>query len=473
MESETKELLNETDDDSTFTLMGTKYYVIRKRWGVLALVCLIMILDMFTFSFFSYVNDVTSFYFGIEPAVTDLQATISFIGRLVPVALILLCGEWLSFRTVMILGTALNSIGAILITIGVLVKVYACVVVGSFLTGSATAILMAVSLLVSVNWFPPKERGKASSASWVSRRLSALISNQIATRAIGISGPLATNLNSTTDIEYVENQFKVAYSTVFGCLAILTFLCCLISRIYVTEKPPPVVEELALESENTDEKTPMLGGKPSPSYNFKREMKDVTYILSDGSYAILTWVFGFMLMERPLGDVLISSLVLKEFPLADDQFVSIMFTMGIILATIFSPLTGQILDKFSHPRATFIIITFITTIALTAFSICFQIHSLEGVFVSFLIMWSTRDGVLVCLTHRFSAIAQKETDTIRMKASAPPVASTAITAAISITVIRYLLDNYTSAIAVLFPLPFLILSLLSYIFLWKYLRGSH
>lgn len=477
-EDESNEFEGETttteDTEYTYTLQGKKYYIVGKRWTILALICLILLPDMFSFSFFAFINDLTSFYFDIPPAVTDVQATINLIGRMFSTIIVCFIGNLMSFRSITILGSALNALSAILVAIGVIYGLFSLVLFGMFVSGLGAAIVMALIQLVAVIWFPFRERGKANAAMWVARRTSYLFSSLISTRSMGIDYSYTEleeiEINDGNETAKIDLKFKAACSSTFGGLALMSIVCCLIAQFFLPEHPPLCESTQATNDpgENSDESTPMLGEKPK--YSFKKELKEIGELFSNPSFILIFLIYSFMMTERPLGSTLTSSLILAQFPDTNDQFVGIMLVIGIVLASIFSPITGVLLDKLTKPRLIYICIMIVSITGVIAFSVCFQVSSLTGVFASFLILWSTRDGVLVCMTHRLSAILSNKPNSSRIKGYTLPSAGTAICGAIATTCIRILLENVNSSAAVLFPLPFLLFGLFSYIFLWQYLR---
>lgn len=457
---------------NTFLLEGKRHRVVAKRWGISSLVCLISLLDAFGYSILSFINDVTSSYFEIEPAVTDLQAIADQVGIMTSVLGICMIGRWMTLRQITLLACVLQGCGAFLITIGVVSKIFGLVAGGMFLMGGGAGIMMSVGILVTVNWFPLHERGKATALSSASRILASMFSNIVATRTMGISYSHQQLELITTHRETAENlnhRFKTVFSSIFGFLSLSSMVCCILTIIFVADKPPICESEKRFEGPLTED-TPLIG--TSSSYSIITEMKDVVTLFRNGPFAVFFILFSFAFADRAYDATLISSLVLKEFPHSNDQFVGLMYICGIILAAISGPSVGQILDKYSNPRLTIACCTSLLLLAFFASAASFQFHSIAGVFVSYLAVAASRYSLLVCLKHRESGITANQSSSIRLKAYSILTAGAIASLTISTICVRILMDNFSSAFGILFPVPFLVCILLSFRFLWRYQQDA-
>lgn len=470
MESERDHRRKGLDIGKTFLLEGKRHQVVTKRWGILSLVCFIMLLDVFGCGNFSFVNDITSSYFGITPAITDLQAIANLLGRVASAAVICAIGGWVALRQIILLACGLHGLGSLLITIGIVSKIFGLLAAGMFLSGCAAAIIMSVGQQVSVNWFPMHERGKVTALSLASRRLSSLLSNLIATRATGLSyshQQLERMTMQPKMTEGVHHRFLIVFAGIFGSLSLSSLFCFILTAIFVSDKPPvrDYEEQLGLPPK---ESTPFFA--MSTSYSILRELKEVVEISRDRPLKIFFILYAFAMTDRAYDATLISSLVLKEFPRSNDQFVGLMFVSGILIATFSGPLVGQILDTYSKPRLTTVCVASLLILAFAASVASFQFHSIVSVFVSYVTLAASRNSLMICLKHRVSGITANQSSSSRFKANAIVNAGGVVTMIISTACVRALMDNFNSAFSVLLPVPFLVCFALSYIFLWSYLK---
>lgn len=179
-----------------------------------------------------------------------------------------------------------------------------------------------------------------------------------------------------------------------------------------------------------------------------------------------------MLTVRPLADILLSSIVLNAFTYLDDGVVGIMYCVGISLGCLGSPTAGQILDVFSSPRLTFLGFNGGVTIALCVFSISLYMQWFALTCISYVVILFSRDATMVCLSHRITGTMTKESNAVRVKAFSLTGSVPFLNVAITAVIVRTILTNSRAAFAVLFPVPFLVISSLSFVFLWKYLQDT-
>lgn len=453
----------------TFIFQGKRYFITCKRWGILFLSCCILSFDIFCLYFFSFINDMTSVYFNVTPVMTDLLASLNFVGRTVGAIIVCLFSEWMKLRGITVYGSASNCISILLIAVGVFFGNFALSLFGMFLNGVLSGILMTIVQVITLAWFPFDERGKSGAAPWVVRRLTLMLSNIVATRSLGVYEVTQGHISNNAS-EHFVHQFQVTFTGVFGLIALMTLLCCVVAAFYVTDTPS-VYEGDDILPEQTGENTPLL----HTSFNTKslaRQLKDLIVIFKDLSFIIYFCTYIFVSLDNPLGTMLISSLVIKEFPHIADRDVGIFFCIGILVGSFGSAVAGQILDKFAKPQITFICIALLSVTSLAGFSLSFHLHILSGVFAFYLLLWSARDALSVCMLHRLAEMTVHKSHSICVKTFSIAVTLSSLWVAISGFMIRLILKYSSPAISVLFPMPFFVLSIVSYIVFWRHFRGS-
>lgn len=463
---------SKSESRSSFVYRGKRYRVVPKRWGMLLIVCWILLLDIITLAFFAFINDVTSVYFRTPPAVTDWLSTINLVARAAFGIIICFFSQRMSFRTIAMMASGLMTVANILIICGVSSRGnYGFVIVGQIFSGCAAAMVLSIIQLVAFNWFPLWERGKAVSFPWVTRRLSTVFSNLIATRSLGTFTLVSRSGNEIvepSEESLLVFRFRFVFSIVYGLLALAALLCCVISRVYVNERPP-VVKEEEDESCKPDESSSLVAQEP---FSLRKELEGLKYLFTDFSFNLIFTLYCFVLTVRPLFDILLSSLIIQAFPYLNDHIVGIMYCVGISLGSFGSPTAGQILDIFSRPRLTFLGFNGSVTIALCLFSISLYMQWFILSCISYVVLLFSRDATMVCLSHRITGTMTKESNAVRVKAFSLTGSVPFLSVAITAVIVRAILSSSNAAFAVLFPIPFLVLSSLAYVFLWKYLQDT-
>lgn len=426
-------------------------------------------MDMLCFCFFSFINDITSWYFHSTPAQTDWLASTHLIGRALGGIAMCLFSERTGLRNVAVTCSAMNAVASLMIGAGVFLNIFPIAIAGAFVNGVSSLTLLTIMQHITVIWFPPTERGIATSAPWAARRLSLVVSIIISTRTVGSSisenhADMYLHNNETAEL---RTKFKVTYSIVFGTFAFLSLLCCVFSRFYVTDTAPVFVGDEHSE-ENSDEIIPILRHKKF--FDLRREIRELIHVVKNPALALLYIMLASISTEVTLGFILISSIVVKEFPEADDQTVGMVSCIGIIIGAIGSVIAGAVIDRFRKPRLTYISLAAISAVALSAFSLCLHIRNLPGVYAAYLLMSVPREGLLVCIVHHIAATVPDQRHSVRIKVFTIVVMSAALSIVASTTVIRVLVDNVNSTLAVLFPLPFLLWTVVLYILLWSRLQ---
>lgn len=459
---------------STFVFQGKRYYVTPKRWGILLLSCCILSLDVFCFYFFSFINDMTSIYFNVSPAMTDLLASLNMVGRTVGAIAVCIFSDWMTLRGITVYGSALNSISVLCVAIGVYTRKFVLALLGMFLNGAFSGILITIVQVITMTWFPLHERGKSSAAPWVVRRLTLMLSNIIATRSLGAdvimqAGNVSEATTSSAVLKHFIHQFQTTFTIVFGVIAFMTLLCCVIARIYVTDRPA-VCEDGDIPPEELDESTLLLQ-TGSTSYTFVRQVQDLILIFKDISLIIYFCTFIFATLDNPLGTMLISSLVIDAFPKTTDQIVGIAYCIGIVVGSLGSAMTGQVLDKFAKPQITFICFALFSVVSLAGISLSFNLHILVGVFAFYLLLWFSRDALVVCILHRLAEMTIHRTHSIRVKTFSIAVTVSSLGIALTAYIIRIIENQSSPAVGVLYSMPFLVLSIVSYVVFWPHFRA--
>lgn len=450
-----------------FNFQGKRYRVTPKRWGILLLSCCILSLDAFCYYFFSFINDKTSFYFKISPGLTDMLTSFHIIGRAAGVIIVCFLTEWMTLRGITVYGSVGNCFAVLIIAIGVFCQTFWLTSCGMFLNGVFSGVLVAIVQVITMTWFPLNERGKASAAPWILRRLSMMLSNIIATRSLGVHKVVITQ-NATQNIadEHFMQQFQRTFTGVFGLIAFLTMICCMFAWLYVSERPPLYEESGDDLTQIVDEITPTLNCE-----RFREKLDDLWLIIKNLSFVLYFFLLAFVQMDTPLGTTLISSIVTTQFPEIDDGYVGIVLCIGITVGSVGSAMAGQILDKFSKPQTTYVCFALHSILSLASFSICSHLHLLPGVFGSYLLLWSARDALSVCMYHRFAAMTVDQTHSIRVKTFCIAIFAGCLAMAATASIIRLLMNHFTVAVGVLYPMPFLLLSVFIYVYFWRHFEG--
>lgn len=454
---------SEDESEETFLLGGKRYQVLPKRWGVLFIVSIILLLDTFSASFFGFINDISSTYFNVSPAVTDLLSTVNMIARSLFGFVVALGGRRLDFRTLALCTCATIVVGDLLIAAGVSSRQnFAIAVMGQILNGFGATMALTVSQMAPSNWFPDGERGRAVSIPWILRRLSPVVSNLVATQAVKLNQPLL-KVKATTNISLpgmaegeqdLLHRFRISFQSAYLSLSVVAIICFIFSFFYIANYPT-----LKRGETSTPEET-------NRSWSLFEELKEIVTLFKNGKYDLLFVMYLLILSVRPMTEWMLSSIVLAGFPELSDSVVGIMFCVGYSIGSMGPPTGGWVLDKCKRPKLTFFIgiLSVISAIGTFSFAICIQNQVL--LFISYIGITFFRDFCFVCISHSFVHIMSTEDNAMKVRGFSIAGSVPWFSLAIYTAIMRNVLTNFGPVLTVLIPIPFHVMACTLYLLLY-------
>lgn len=453
---------SEDDSEDTFLLSGKRYQVLPKRWGVLFIVSTILLLDTFSASFFGFINDISSTYFNVSPALTDLLSTVNMIARSVFGFVVALGGKLLDFRSLALYTCATIVVGDLLIAAGVSSRRnFAIAVLGQVMNGFGATMALTVSQMAPSNWFPNEERGRAVSIPWILRRLSPVFSNLVATQTVKMEQPLlkvkiAPNMSLPGIVEREHellSRFRLSFQTAYFTLSLVAILSFALSYLYITNYPPLKRNETAPEEIHK-------------KWNLLEEIKGIVLLFKNGQYDLLFVMYVLILSVRPMTEWMVSSIVLAGFPELSDSVVGIMFCVGYSIGSMGPPTGGWVLDKCKRPKLTFFIGILLAMISMGTFSFAICIQNLPLLFVSYVGITFFRDFCFVCISHSFVQTLSTEDNAMKVRGFSIAGSVPWFSLAIYTAIMRAVLTNFGPVLTVLIPIPFHVIACTLYLVLY-------
>ncbi|XP_077974242.1 uncharacterized protein LOC144429891 [Styela clava] len=406
-----------------------------KRWWILALICVIEFQDIYSEGIFGFVNDVASAYFQTQPSVTDILSTCFYLTRGLSGLVMSLFAEYVNFRMLSRMTTIFLTTGSVLVTCGVYSRLnYPIVVIGQFSTGLAATIAVPLAFTMSSNWFPENERTTVLTIALSTKSVSRAISNIVVTKTIRSNQTL--NVTEFTNQDLIMS-FKNTFSVNYVSLSIISFVCFILVRLFVTDFPQTTVIKMI------DQK----------KYDVYRGFSKLRSLFNKDDFCIIFWEYILFFSLVPMIDVLFSSIVLSVFPQQNDDTVGTMLCVSYAAGWITSFVSSKLLDRLGYtPKIIALLSICSVIVGCISFSLGLKFKSYVLVFMSNVLICGARDVVYVCINFSTITTCKNPHDriTVLFILMSPPW----LFMPVCTSFVRFLLQFVGPVYSVLFPIPF-------------------
>lgn len=417
-----------SDDFSTF-----------RKWIILILVTGIFLVRSYGVTCFATVNDVTSAYFHIQPAKTDLLSTIIFVSKALACVVIAIFSEKLTPRFLIMAAVSAVAVGNVLVAIAISERSsYPVAVLGQGLNGLAAAALNTVPALVSMTWFPRTENGLAFSIPWAASRMSLALSGIISTHTFNLSrtfhhkssvlhshAPAFSNATLTS----FKFNFQITFFTLSGIAIVLHVL----SNIFVVAKSS----------------TDVFNAKKG--WSLLAQFEAIFALFKQRNFLALTFSNLLLLSIKPMVTVLLSSLILKSFPKLTDKTSGEIFCVASLVGAMGGPAAGFIIDRFNKSKIAALVGSIVLLLSCSMVVLAFHVGKVLMLYFAFTLVVFFREFTFVSIT-KVLMVNVSSNNKLRLASvfmTVPLMAVMGYSYAM-----RMLLRHGFVLLAVAFPLPF-------------------
>ncbi len=219
---------------SSESYVGEGFRVYRRRWGILAQFCSLILANATMWVTFAPISNTAEVYFGTAGTTTRVNMLAVIFLILYPVGTVLevYCMNKFKLRKTLLIGGALSVVGSLLRLIATLLQphglspgaTYGIILFGQVLAAVAQPLFLNCPAIISSAWFPPSER-------------------DISTSCGSLFSPLGNAVGSVLPVLFVaENQSDSENANGMEMLMLTEFLICVVPLViayFLFEAAPP------------------------------------------------------------------------------------------------------------------------------------------------------------------------------------------------------------------------------------------
>ena len=333
----------------------------KRRWLMLSIFCLNSMMNAVIWISLSSINDITSKYYKVDPAVIDWMANLFllvYVFAALPATYFMTC--W-GLRPTMVVGASFNAVATALHFAGCGRNGFPFVVCGQIFAAIAFATILQVPGRLSAVWFGSNERSVATSLG---------VSMNTFGVAVGFLQPTHM-VPQSHDMSKISDGFRLL-SLCQMCVCV--FLLFTVYSFFEEEPPTPIATSGSIAGEDN-----------GPSF-----MESLRILSRDSQFNILAQSYGLYFGMYCSFSVLLNELVAIRFPEGYEGYIGWMGFGCDAIAIVSMFILGLILDKFHIFRSiaiflnlaslTLMFIFLLVLIRFPSFPILFVDYILLGAF---------------------------------------------------------------------------------------------
>lgn len=328
-----------------------------RRWVILALFSLVLMLNSMPWSQYTVLEDVVTEYYGVSSSQvewTGLVYNVTAMVLVLPAAWFL---EKYGVRAAVTVGIVGTTLGLSVRIVGCWPRHFWAVIVGQAIVGASTNFLTSAPTRVAALWFPAKEVSSALAATMIGQTGGVCLGSLLA--------PLSARGTWTR-----QDNFW-GFLTLNGSMAVAGFLL-LLAILFFFQKAPP-------HPPSSSQASAQVLLQPGEYF------KSVRRIMKNGSFLLLLLSFNIIVSVYVAVTTLLNRDVMSYFPdhVSETGVLAMLLTLTGVIATF---AFGILLDRTKKFKELSVLSYFGCLVSLALYSATVSLTSMKVLYVAVGIM---------------------------------------------------------------------------------------